>query len=132
MADKLFEYPCKVDASAFQWIGDPDAITKDSTPQDRLMAEARDRLVVWGGADDPDADYSFDETALVSLGEFFYVVQTAGCSCPSRGEMWSVEVSGPLPVIEKWFNDGNYKGYTLPDWAKASFEAALALARGMT
>jgi hypothetical protein len=128
--DEVFTYPCKVKDSPFKWIGDPDGGVDDSDA-DNLLKLRRDDLVVWGGADDPDASYSYDETALVSYDTDFYVVQTAGCSCPSPSETWGTSVVGSLGKIILWFTNGSYQGYTFPPYAKTEIEKAIRLAGRM-
>jgi hypothetical protein len=125
-----FTYPCKVKDSPFRWIGDPDGGVDDSDA-DNILKLHRDDLVVWGGADDPEASYSYDETALVSYDTEFFVVQTGGCSCPSPSETWQTALVGNLGKISLWFAKGEYKGYTFPQYAMDEIQKAIDLAGRM-
>lgn len=44
---------------------------------------------------DPEADYSYDDLALMRRSDGLYaLVRTSGCSCPSPTETWGVVASG--------------------------------------
>lgn len=48
---------------------------------------------------DAEANYSYDDWALVELDGQFYWLHTSGCSCPSPTETWGV-FYGPVSLSE--------------------------------
>jgi hypothetical protein len=97
----------------FAWVGAPQAHPTDEAGK-RLVARRFD-LLIHGGVYDEDADYSFDDWALVELDGEFYLVNAAGCSCPSHEETWGVDF-GPatLGEIRGHLLSGDYSGYSVP------------------
>ena len=78
----------------------------------KYLVENRSRIRFLGGIEDEDASYSFDDTAVVELDGVYYLVQAAGCSCPSHEETWGVEGKGSIAEIRAIITAGDYKGYT--------------------
>lgn len=98
---------------AYGWVGSPRC--ENPGDSERFIIENRFKLTIIGGVEDKDADYSYDDWALVRLGEKFWLLSTSGCSCPSPSETWRVEI-GPatLNQVRKHVVDGDYQGYTVP------------------
>lgn len=87
---------------------------------EKFLIEHRYTLNIIGGIEDPNADYNYDEYALVKLKGKYYLLNTSGCSCPSPSETWCV-CFGPtknLKSIYDFIKSGDYQGYTLPKWAE--------------
>lgn len=97
----------------FGWVGSPECENRGAIEL-HLIAH-RDEINVIGGIEDEEDSWSYDEIALVELHGQYYLLQTAGCSCPSPSETWEV-VSGPasLDNIAETVLKGDYNGYTLP------------------
>lgn len=74
--------------TGYYWVGHPRCDNKDK--EERILIDNRDKLWFIDGVSDPDADYSYDEYALVQYKRIYYVCNTSGCSCPDPTETWSV------------------------------------------
>lgn len=69
-------------------------------------------------SEDPDADYSYDDLALMERDDgLLALVRTSGCSCPDPDETWGVVAEGGradvLKEIDRERNewrDGMYRG----------------------
>lgn len=114
------------------WIGHPDGAESDE--EKRLVAHRKD-LVVYGLVADAEADYSYHDYALVSLGAEFYLLETSGCSCPSPTETWSITF-GPLSLdrlVEEFESDlASRANWTMPQRQLAEFRATFETARTYT
>lgn len=73
---------------------------KRTDPTERLLIDRWSEIETIAESDDPHADYSFDDYALIRLDETFYVINASGCSCPSQEEVWCVSLSGTRAEIE--------------------------------
>lgn len=106
--------------SDFWWVAHPDGQPTD--PVSKMLVERRFDLEILGGVEDEEADYSYDEFALCELEGKYYLLSTAGCSCPSPSETWVLEI-GPatLDEIEQHITSGKYEGYTLPKKQEQDF-----------
>lgn len=63
-----------------------------------------DRVTTLCESEDPHACYSFDDYALCELDGVYYVINTAGCSCPSPAEEWEVLFSGTKSEVEEYLS----------------------------
>lgn len=115
----------------FYWVGAPEALAYNPSPVMELLIENRYKLDILGGVHDKNADYSYDDWALVKLKDKYYLLSTSGCSCPSPNETWTVQI-GPatLKQIRKFVSKGNYTGYSLPRDQEEDFMALLDKAEG--
>lgn len=115
------------DKNPFNWVAHPDNETGGDYV-DYLSSKREDMLVI-GGITDDEADYSYDDWALVLLEGSYYLFATTGCSCPSPKETWRVEI-GPatLEEVRKHINTGEYSGYTLPKKQYQDFRDVLDFA----
>lgn len=120
----------------FYWVAHPDCGTgymsgpasrgaPVDSPEAMLISRRYD-IEILGGIDDEDASYYYDEFALCRLDNDYYLLNTAGCSCPSPTETWTVEI-GPatLADIAAFVRGGHYSGYTLPKQREAEFLALI-------
>lgn len=64
---------------------------------EQRLIDRRSEVVVLGEVCDAEADYSYDDFALVRLDDDYYLLNTSGCSCPSPSETWSVQI-GPVSL----------------------------------
>lgn len=108
-SDGYFTYERGHPNELWGWIATP---RYDLNADEKKLADNRERIRFLGGVEDEDASYSFDDAAIVELDGTYYLVQAAGCSCPSHEEQWGVEAVGTLSDIRKTITDGNYQGYT--------------------
>lgn len=83
--------------TGYWWVGHPEC--EDVGEKERILIDNRDRLDFISGVSDPNADYSYDEYALVKLDGVYFLCQTSGSSCPSPSETWSVFSSGTLEEV---------------------------------
>lgn len=81
----------------WNWIANP--LCFDPGEPERKLIDNRSRLVVHGEVSDAEANYSFDDYALVSLDGDYYLLNTSGCSCPNPSEVWGVS-EGPCSLDE--------------------------------
>lgn len=106
------------------WVGHDEC--DNPGPQELELIKHRYELEIHGGIVDEEACYSYDDWAVCSLGDDFYLLATSGCSCPSPSETWRVE-TGPTTVdgIRKHLLSGDYEGYTVPSRQQNEFLALL-------
>ncbi len=111
-------------AQEWGWVGSDDC--QSAGDAERELIANRYKLEIIGGIVDKEADYSYDDWALVRFKRKYYLVATSGCSCPSPSETWRVE-AGPatLAQIRKHIVDGDYAGYTMPKRQLDDFLALL-------
>ncbi len=99
-------------SGADYWIGYPNG-EKGNEPLIKARMAGTAYLIAF--IEDEDASYSFDELGIVfnTADSKFYVVQAAGCSCPSPTETWGIE-SVHETVEEALLSilNGEYQGYT--------------------
>ncbi len=93
------------------WIASPAAHPKDEVGQ--MLVKNRKDIWVLGEVSDAEANYSFEDYALIRLDGEHYLLVTSGCSCPSPSEEWSV-VMGPSTVLE-------IRQYLTKDYDKAGY-----------
>jgi hypothetical protein len=100
--------------SAYPWVGSP-RYQGEHTDDVLRLIENRARVRVLGGWSDPDAEWSYDEIALVELDGDYYALTTSGCSCPSPSETWCVDF-GPATLAElrDWCARGSHADALLP------------------
>lgn len=112
----------------YEWVGNDRC--EDAGDLEKLIISRRADLVIWAEISDDQADYSYDDWALVQLDNDFYLLSTAGCSCPSPSETWGVNV-GPstLDDILNAIERGDYDGYTVPGRQKQEFLDAINAAK---
>lgn len=103
----------KIDLEGWDWIAHPAGGSNDDLCQ-KLVSRRADILVL-GEIEDENLSYEYDQFALISLDEEYYLLETSGCSCPSPTETWFVQM-GPcsLSEIKELMVTGKYEGYTLP------------------
>jgi hypothetical protein len=108
----------------FGWVGHPDC--QNSGEVEKELIENRYNLEIIGGVVDKDADYSYDDFALILFKKKYYLLQTSGCSCPSPSETWGVDI-GPttLKKIRDFITGGHYDGYTVPKKQESEFLALI-------
>jgi len=108
-----------------EWIASPDLQPNESTPEWALV-QRRGELRIHAEIADDEASYSFDDFALVSLDDKFYLLNTTGCSCPSPSEQWGIEI-GPASLLEirAFIEGGHYSGYTVPKKQLTEFLEAI-------
>lgn len=85
------------DLDAGSWIANPNCLSPGVHEQ--LLIARRAEIQVIGIVVDAEANYSFDDYALVRLDGIYYLLRTSGCSCPSPEEEWSVAF-GPATLAE--------------------------------
>lgn len=107
----------------FGWVGSPRC--ESQTEDEKVLIARRADIEFVGGIADPDADYSYDDFALVLLDGVYYLCESAGCSCPSPSETWGVEHNGTLSHIRECLVNGDYDGYTVPSKCMAEFLAMI-------
>lgn len=66
---------------------------------EKLLIDNKDKVVILCESNDPCADYSYDDYALLELNGYYFVINTSGCSCPSPSETWYVVMHGPKEHI---------------------------------
>lgn len=76
-----------------EWIAHPSGGGGDE--ESKKLIARRAELDVIGRVNDAEADYSYDDYALVRLGAKYYLLNTSGCSCPSPTETWVI-AHGPV------------------------------------
>jgi hypothetical protein len=105
-----------------EWIANPRC--EDKGELEQKLIDRRDDIEVIGMVTDDEADYSYDEWALIKLDSDYYLLSTSGCSCPSPSETWYVNL-GPatLAEIKNDIVNGDYDGYTLPKKQAGDFLA---------
>lgn len=109
-----------------EWIAHPASDTGPRDGVDADMVANRDQIEYFGGVEDNDSSYSYDDWALVRFRGAFYLLSTSGCSCPSPTETWGVQM-GPLTIAEirARLEAGEYAGYTVPGKQMNDFMALL-------
>lgn len=112
------------------WVGHPSC--EDAGDGERLLIANRSEIEKIAEIQDENASYSYDDFALIRFRGDFYLLQTSGCSCPSRSETWGIDI-GPatLDEIEAFLKSGRYEGYTVPGRQMGEFLAAIAQARAL-
>jgi hypothetical protein len=91
-------------ASEHYWVGHPGCESKGM--HEAELIRRRDEVEVIGEVQDVEANYSYDDYAICKLDGQYYLLETAGCSCPSPTETWGVN-AGPctLDQLEKYLHD---------------------------
>lgn len=79
------------------WIADPRGGGNDKVA--RTLIDRRNEIELLGEVTDAEADYSFDDWALVRLDSKYYLLNTAGYYCPDPAIEWGV-VLGPATLDE--------------------------------
>lgn len=94
--------------------------------ENRVLINRRNELVIFGEVNDAEANYSYDDYALVRLDADYYLLSTSGCSCPDPSETWGI-ACGPstLAQIREHLNAATY-GPTLRQ--REEFDAMIACA----
>lgn len=91
------------------WVASPRC--EFPTEHERKLIENRKNIVVYGYVEDAEANYSYDDFALVSLYENYYLLCTSGCSCPSPSETWGIGMGpGNLMDLLKMLVDNRASG----------------------
>lgn len=85
------------DPACPDWIAHPDGVYIGA--EERVLIDNRNRIEVIGVVTDAEANWSFDDYALVLLDGSYYLLNTSGCSCPLPEEEWRV-VFGPSTLEE--------------------------------
>lgn len=85
------------DAACPDWVCHKDGGSSD--PWSDVLIAARAEVEVVGVVTDADANYSFDDYALVVLDGMYFLLRTEGCSCPRPEEEWTI-VIGPATLSE--------------------------------
>ncbi len=90
--------------------------------REELLIRRRDDIYLVAYVEDPEADYSYDDRAVVKLDKDYYIVSTSGCSCPSPSETWGVDF-GPatkkevIAFLESDDNNSCYGPRSYDPWA---------------
>ena len=82
-------------------------------------------MQVFGVINDAEASYSYHDYALVRLHGEWYLLETAGCSCPSPSETWGV-TRGPTTLgdIRRFIQEeGGERGWGVTKRQNAEFVA---------
>lgn len=87
----------KNELTEWDWVAN--GATSHRGEHETLLIENREQLEVIGYVTDAEADYSFDDFALVRFKRKYYLLRTSGCSCPSPTEEWYVYF-GPCTLRE--------------------------------
>lgn len=111
------------DNGEFWWVGHE--YGGDGTPESDLIKANRFKVEIHGGVQDDEASYSYDDFALCELDDKFYLLQTSGCSCPSRCETWGVAAAGSLKDIKAYVLDPRVATYEVPFRQRAEFLAII-------
>lgn len=118
MSVTIYEPPRKIEMPNentydADWIANPRC--EDASDAEKKLIDNRADILVYAEISDDEADYSYDDFALVRLGDDWYLLQTSGCSCPSPSETWGVDI-GPatLEEVKKFVMEGEYAGYSVP------------------
>jgi len=78
-----------------EWPGHPAGCAKSES--EISLRDEPSRWKCLHVSNDPGADYSYDDLALMVRDDGLYVlVETTGCSCPSPTETWGVVKEGTL------------------------------------
>lgn len=112
----------------YDWMASPDCEAPGA--DEALLISRRDDIDVIGTVEDAEADYSYDDWALIRLDGAYWVLSTSGCSCPSPRETWRAEV-GPLSLdeVRTYFLDAaGEKGFGVTKHQHAEFMALVDLA----
>lgn len=72
------------------------------TEDEKHFAANAERATTIAEAEDPHADYSYNDWALCELDGLFYVFYTSGCSCPSPSETWELHFKGGRDETLDW------------------------------
>jgi len=107
----------KVYANDSHWVGSPSGGSGDA--DDQLIIANRDKVQILAEVSDPAQDYSYDDTAVCYLrGHGYFIIQASGCSCTGPSETWGVvKRFKTRKQVMKAIEDGEYQGYTLPEYA---------------
>jgi len=110
------------------WVGDGGNGHSGTDSDEGLLIRNRDKVEIVAEASDQDLSYEFDELAVAYLkGYGYFICQATGCSCPSPSETWCVvKRFKTKKAVIKAIEDGEYQGYTLPDYAAEQLKADLA------
>lgn len=111
------------------WMAHPGC--EGAQEMERLLIERRADVWCYGTVEDAEASYSYEDYALVSLDDVFYLLRTSGCSCPSPTETWGVIHYGTLDEIEKYLRDdvADPQGFTVTKRQADEFMALVSKAR---
>jgi hypothetical protein len=117
------------DCQRLGWIGHPRCESQREV--EKFLIEHREDIEVIAQIADQNADYSYDDWALICVPlkgrnrrDSFYLLNTSGCSCPSPSETWGVH-TGPtnLGVIQA--EVAKSVDYSVPFRQRAEFDAAI-------
>lgn len=106
------------------WVGHPDC--DGPTASEQALIGSRNRVELLVFIEDPDANYSYDEAAIVLLDGVYYLCQTSGCSCPSPTATWRVTTYGTADEVADSIRRGDYFGRTYSRMDEGALLAALA------
>lgn len=76
----------------YRTLSGDEAFVADHWEEAETLAESQD----------PNANYDFNDYALVRVGLEYFVTNASGCSCPSHEDVWMVEFRGDLPAVESY------------------------------
>ncbi len=95
--------PTLIPITEFDWPGHPDGGAADEESETIRQARSDGSLEWHAYINDAEADYSFDDWALMRLADGRWaVLNTRGCSCPSPREEWGVYVLGTAEEVCDW------------------------------
>ena len=111
------------DPTGYWWVGHPRC--ERPGEKEHILIDNRDKLDFISGVSDPDADYSYDEYAIVKLDGVYFLCQTSGCSCPSPSETWYVYSFGTLEEAVHPIVNGEIEDAWVQEWLKDSMEIGI-------
>jgi hypothetical protein len=79
------------------WIAHPRCLNQSD--ETRKLIARRSEIEVIGEVSDAEADYSFDDYALIRLDSDYYLLNTSGWLCPSPDEEWGIAF-GPCSLSD--------------------------------
>lgn len=99
---------------------------KRTDPTQREIIDNWESVETIAESCDPWADYSFDDYALLRLGDVYYITNASGCSCPSPSEVWGVVKRGTRAEVEAMLRENVDETYSGEAWRE--FQRAVAKA----
>lgn len=96
------------DETQFSWIAD--GYGAEYNDETKFLVENRDKIeVIYGESN--SRQYEFDDRVLIRIEEKYYLLTTAGCSCPIPSDVWCIEY-GPSTLDDMFeYCEKNYSTF---------------------